>query len=181
MNTATEKDDETGQATNRSPLIDTRSGAKGRDDGEAGSGAIRDDDGRSKRSEGNGMRQANTQGGRHPPHRPTHEGTMAKIKAPLSTHHIDIADIMRQAARSPPPTRYHIARTRKASRSRPQIRHRPARRHEERGVRAKRGKAIRKAKRQADEREHDRRMTERVSTMGRTEAAQNTMTARHHR
>lgn len=71
--------------------------------------------------------------GRHPPHRPTHEGTMAKIKAPLSTHHIDIADIMRQAARSPPPTRYHIARTRKASRSRPQIRHRPARRHEERG------------------------------------------------
>ena len=35
---------------------------------------------------------------------------MAKIKAPLSTHHIDIADIMRQAARFPPPTRYHIAR-----------------------------------------------------------------------
>lgn len=63
--------------------------------------AIRDDDGRSKRSEGNGMRRASTQRGGITTPSPDAHGSHVqgdRTTPPISMHHIDIADIMRQAA-----------------------------------------------------------------------------------
>lgn len=102
-------------STNRSPPIDTRSGAKGRDDGEAGSKPIRDDDGRRKRDEvsnhaGDGTRHIS-------------DGEIMVKMRELRPVAIDRPHCRHCEASSsplPPPTRYHIAWTRKASRSRTQ-------------------------------------------------------------
>ena len=83
------------------PRPSTReNGAKERDDGEAGSGAIRDDDGRSKRSEGNGMRRASTKGTASTASSDARGNHVQddETTPPLSTHHI--TDDTKQAARS---------------------------------------------------------------------------------
>ena len=85
-------EDKTGQAPNRSPPIDTRERGEERDDGEAGSKPIREGDGMGKRENHTPAIDASHR------HRRYHEAS-----SPLT-----------------PPTRYHIARTRGASRHRTQ-------------------------------------------------------------
>ena len=138
---------------------------------------------------GNGMGQASTQG-TAPATSPDAHGSHDQVErttSPLSTHHIDITDITKQAARSPPPTRYHIARAREASRSRPQHDIAPPADtrngawSEERQS-DKKGEAMRVSGQAGEARPHDRRMTGHVITReGMTGAASNTMAARHHR
>lgn len=140
-----------------SPRLPTRiSGAKRRDEAEAGSKPIRMATG-----EEDGMGQASTHG-----------------TAPATS---PIGGLWPRRGNPAPAidASHRHRRHHEASSPRPQIRHRPARRHEERG--GERREAIRYERRserqsgkQREARPHDERITGRVSTMGQTEATPNT-------
>ena len=117
------------------PRPSTReNGAKERDDGEAGSGAIRDDDGRSKRSEGNGMRRASTKGTASTASSDARGGgTMSKTMKQRPRYRRITSPMTRSKQHAPSADLIPHRTDKKSKQPTPAERHRPARRHEGRG------------------------------------------------